>query len=414
MLDDLETRIKEKAVSSKKHVEPTFNQKQELLGFYGKQCVIHDIGPPCLNFHHINEIADKENTIFENLVPLCSNCNSAIELSKPEYKKTSINDDTRPENIMSRAKLCFSNGKYAASYGCYRIAAHLFKTRQCNHSRQLACLCFSIGSLRPVAELRLVRYTMLEVRKAFEEAGTLAPPRWRIDCMSQIGLLLFDFGIFRTSYECLMFAFNIAKKHHNKALVFSPYPEEEDQFIANLYRRLCFSMTAQVDVPQKFQEEVLDALHSGVNFFLSHGNYRGYATNLDVLAYRERELRGANSKLLFEAIEQALPYEEKFENDWVKASHYANLGFFYEAQYLKSKNKRNKDRAVKHLTTALKIYYEKEIRPEPSIAHNTRTLDEVLKSLGCTDVPLITQRGEFPLTHGELRDVLNSVSGHTA
>lgn len=409
-----EEKGEEKVVSSKKHAKLTPKQRKELLDFYGKQCVIDGSSQSRLAFHHINEIADKENTIFENLVTLCSGCNTAIESSKPKYKKTLIDDTTRPENIMSRAKSHFAEGQYAASYGCYRIAAHLFKTRQRNQSRQLACMCFSIGSLRPLAEPRLVRYTMLEVKRAFEEAGTHAPPRWRTECISQIGLLLFDFGIFRTSYECLMFALKMAKRRHKMASVLSPYPEEEEQVIANQYRRLCFAMTAEKDVPHKFQEEVLDALHSGVGVFLRHGNYRGYATNLDVLAYRERELRGVDSKLLFEAIEQALPYEKKFENDWVKASHYANLGLFHEAQYLKSKSKRNKDSAVKYLKKAWKIYYEKGICPEPSIAQDTRTLDEVIKSLGCTDVPLITKRGEFPLTHAELRDVLNSVIGHTA
>ena len=256
---------------------------------------------------------------------------------------------------------------------------------------------------------------MLEVGRIFQEAGTSTPPpwRWRIEGMSQIGLLLYDFDIFRTSYECLLWALDMAKKHHKRALALSPYPEEEEQFIANQYRRLCLAMTTQDMVPQNFEQEVLDALHSGLNVFLRHRNYRSYATSLDILSHRERELTGADSKLLFEVIQQALLYEEKIENKWVEASHHLNLGLFHDSQYLISKSKRSKDEAVKHLRIASRIFSEKSICPETTIRGETGTLERVLKSLGCTDAPVITRRGEFPLSLAELRDVLNSVSGYT-
>jgi tetratricopeptide (TPR) repeat protein len=409
--------MKHKIPSRGDRCEPTDSQKADVRAFYGDSCVACGESEEMTVYHHVNEIHDKRNTVFENLVPLCSGCNDAIEWSKPTVKKRARSDRADPELIQPRAKWLFVKGKFPASYACYRIAAHLFLKRQKNRSRQLECLAYSIGSLRPSGEPRLVRYTLLsEVKRAFDEAGTGAPPRWRAECASQIGLLLYDFGKFKVAHECLERASKMLEKYCTGVSLYVPYVEDHEQLFATEARRLCFVMAAPLlsdpSRYQKLKDDVLKRLADGMQVFLKYYNFRGYATNIDVMAQLEKNLRGGPREDVLQMIKEVLQYQNRIENDWVQASLYAHLGLHHEAEYRKSKSKKAKALAVKWLMAACRKFSQGMICPEPSMNGGGLPLDEMLKGLGCTDVPVVGHRTTSPLSNRELRDVMNSVIGH--
>jgi hypothetical protein len=408
--------MKNKMPSKSDHWEPTDSQKADVRAFYGPSCVACDEPEEATVFHHVNEIHDKENTIFQNLVPVCSNCNNAIDWSKPEVKKRGRSARADPGLLRERARVLFARGRAPASYACYRMAAHLFLKRQKNRSRQLECLAYGIGSLRPSGERRLVKYTLLvEVKRAFDEAGTPAPVRWRAECISQIGLLLYDFRKFVTANECLEKGSEMLK-YCTGVSICTPYSEEDEQLLATEARRLCFvmapSLLSDPSRYQKLKDDVLKRLADGMKIFLKYQNFRGYATNIDVLAQLEGNLRGPGGEDIRQMIKQALQHRERIENDWVQASLYAHLGLSYEAEYRKSKHKKAKDLAVEWLKGACLKFNGGMIRPEPSINDSILPPDKALKRLGYTNVPFVDHRARFPLTKDELRGVIESVIGY--
>jgi hypothetical protein len=122
----------------------------------------------------------------------------------------------------------------------------------------------------------------------------------------------------------------------------------------------------------------------------------------------ERESKGPDSARLRDIVEESLQYEERFNRDWVKANHYSNLGFHFEARYQKSKRPRDRDSAIHYLRKGYDLYSTKRIIPEPSMISGLAGPDQSLIRLGC-DVQLIPPRGAFPLTDAALRRILDIV-----
>lgn len=397
---------------SEERYHPTPRQRRWVLGFYGERCIVCGSKIPGLDLHHVDEVKTRKDT--QNFVPMCKNCNNVIEYSKDCYPNLFIHRCADPRFIRGQAEYLFARGKFARSYGCYRVAAHLYLSRRKSLDDQLECLSVSIGALRPYPPRSLLRYAIFETATAFLQAGSQAPQRWRAEFLSQIGLILADFGRFSEAVDCLVKALNMVKGICKTPSIESAQPIDIDQLIANQARRLAFPMTwAPTAAPLNgtLEDEVLMGLMRGRALFRKHGNYRGYATNTDVIAVRMLQLEGPLSARLRDLVEETLTFEARFDNDWVKGSLHSTLGFAFWAHFQRTKSKRERDLAVENLRKACGIF-KSRIIPEPSMRPEFSRPDLVLKELGCDDVPLISPRRALPFTDEELRDVKNAAIGY--
>lgn len=100
--------------------------KSKLNNFYSPiRCIVS--GEENIEYHHLDE--NKENTIFENLVPLCPNCNSLIELNRRSINEE-LDRKLRPSKLLELSEELYVDGYYAHSYGVARLASFLAGPRK--------------------------------------------------------------------------------------------------------------------------------------------------------------------------------------------------------------------------------------------------------------------------------------------
>jgi hypothetical protein len=392
-------------------VKPTPALRAEVLAFYEERCLLHsvEVRPGLvIDLHHIDECSS--HTRFENLVPVCKSCNGAFQVDR--YKsKPALSGFLHPDAITVRAREFFSIADYSGSHGCYRLAAHLFATRFRNVPQQLYSLTASIGPLRALFEPRLLRYVIIQSQEIFKSLQPQELPIYRAAFLSQMGLLLYDFQEFKEAMEFQSQAYQLRRKI-NKKLVDSELvsqPEDEAQEMANYARRLAFVVQDSTKAPKHIRDEALASLDEGISLFERHGNFRGFATNLDVKAYLEIRRFGYATARTQEFAERALEVELKINNQWVRANHHITLGDFYYSQFKKTPWKRLKDRAVEELRQGCDILTKHQICLEPSPTGGLFRPDIKLIDLGVTDAQRVPERGKFPFSKKELNGILSTV-----
>ena len=394
-------------------VRPTLAQRTEVLDFYGERCLLHDLEVTpglVIDLHHLDECSS--HTRFENLVPVCKNCNGAFQIERYTSKPT-LRGMLHPDAVVLRARELFSIPDYPGSHGCYRLAAHLFATRFQNVSLQLNSLIGSIGPLRAIFAPKLLRYVVKNLLKVL---GSLRPQElrlYRADFLSQMGLLLYDFQEFEAAMEFESHAYQLRRKIHKK-LVDSEIEfqrEAEEQEMANYARRLAFVAQDSSQVPKHIREEALASLDEGISLFERHGNYRGYATNLDVKAYLETRRFGHATPRTQKFAERALKVESKINNEWVRANHHITLGDAFYSRFKKSRSRRLRDRAVEELRQGCEILAKHGICLEPSPAGGLFRPDLKLIALGVTDAQPLPKRGKFPFSKKDLASIARIASG---
>jgi len=393
-------------------INPTPRQRAEVLAFYGERCLLHDYLPTgpglAVTLHHVDEC--NSHTCFGNLVPLCGTCNDAFR-REPSRSAPTLSRDVHPDHIILRARELFAIGDYSASHGCYRVAAHSFATRFRNVSKKLYSLTACIGPLRAIFEPRLLRYSIIQIQKTFISLRSQEYLLYRADFLSQMGLLLYDFQQFKEAMEFEYQAYQLRRKI-NKKLVGSELvlqPEIEEQEMANYARRLAFVVRDNTRTPKHIRDEALASLDEGISLFERYGNYRGYATNLDVKVYLEIRRHGYATARTRAFAERALEFESKINNQWVRASHHITLGNRYYSEYKKTRGKRSKDRAVEELRQGCEILAKHNICLEPSPTGGLFRPDLQLIDLGVTNALPVPQRGKIPLTKKEIEGILQTV-----
>lgn len=271
--------------------QPSLELRKAVLDFYGMRCLLHsvDTNPRLVvELHHLDE--RNYHTCFENLVPLCKNCNGGIQCSR--YKSMpDLTGNLRPASIVLGGMDLFGTPDFRGAQACYRLAAaaHLFASRGQSETDKLDCLALAIGALRPIYEPSLLKYTIEQAvgSLASVRAGELLHSRAGL--LSQMGLLLFDFELFDEAIECELAAFQLKKKLYRKSIAsrVGRHPRTEEQEMADYRRRLAYVIHDNNRVAQRIRDEVSCTLDEGIALFERHGNYRGLATNLDVKAHLE-------------------------------------------------------------------------------------------------------------------------------
>lgn len=384
-------------------------ERDKVFNFYGKRCILEEEGKtdPRLitDLHHVDE--NNSNSIFENLVPICKNCNGAIENTN-HSKMPNLSGNVHPDNILNRARDLFAQGDYPACHGCYRVAAHLYSTRFGSISRKLQSLNSAISTLRPIYQPELLKYTVDQVLETLNLVSIKKYKYHIAEFISQMGLLLYDFTFFREAIEWQLIAFQLRKKIHRKANYGydGVDPESEEQEMAYYARRLAFVITNNSTIEKSIRDEVLDSLTDALHLFEKYGNYRGVGTNLDVMSYIEISRSGFPTNKVREFSEQALSFKEKIDNQWVEANHYINRGLYFTKEYKKTKSKRSKKNAVKNLIEGCKIIHKFNICLEPTSIGGIIRPDLVLNDLGVNGMFYICKRGPFPFSKKKLRDIL--------
>jgi hypothetical protein len=228
-----------------------------------------------------------------------------------------------------------------------------------------------------------------------------------------MGLLLYDFQEFGAAMEFELYAYQLRRKIYKK-LVHSEIEfqrEVEEQEMANYARRLAFVAQDSSQVPKRIREEALASLDDGMALFKKHGNYRGYATNLDVKAYLEMRRFGCATPIAQEFAEKALDFEAKINNEWVRANHHITLGEAFYSQFKKSGGRRLRDRAVEELTQGCEILDKHGICLEPNPTGGLFRPHIKLIDLGVTNAQPVPKRGKLPFSTDYLASIARIAFG---
>src|SRR5688572_30549134 len=126
--------------------------RKEVFAFYGETCLLCARNET-VDLAHINE--DSADTRFDNLIPLCSTANQAMVRSQG-LAHVDLSGEVDPTAVFEKARRLYTDGRYAASSGAYRLAAHLFLVRRSQTSRGFSSLLGVISALRPIGRGELL------------------------------------------------------------------------------------------------------------------------------------------------------------------------------------------------------------------------------------------------------------------
>lgn len=92
-------------------------------------CIIHDliIDDHKSVLHHLNERGKgkKESWFFENLVPICSGDNNAIEESRRSRKPLETSSALSSAALLAKSLTLYNQGEHLRAYGCARLGSFL-------------------------------------------------------------------------------------------------------------------------------------------------------------------------------------------------------------------------------------------------------------------------------------------------
>lgn len=391
--------------------------RKRVLKFYGKRCILQDSqarGPGFKpRLHHIDEV--NCNTIFENLAPLCSECNNAFEDEKARNEPPLLRHVT-PQAIEARGMELYEEGDYPGSYGCYRIAAHLWESRRNIISGKLICLSRAIGAIRARWEPDSLKYTIGEAKKTFLSirGDKNSYAECRAEFLAHMGLALTDHNCWEEAMDWEVAAFHLKNRLAKGQIRYGKHPAVHEQELANYKRRAAWVIQHDPKYSKKFRDRLQKALKDDLDLFLKYGNVRGWATNRDVIAQMEVARLGEWTSTVRDIAEETLEKEDKFRNVWVQTSHHSHLGFSYLADYEKARNARSAKRArskvIEELYRVCELANKYNLSLEPVRGRGIIRPDLELRKLGFNNAPEIPIRGVFPLTKRQLKALLKLVT----
>lgn len=371
----------------------TQKKKDAVYRFYGRQCVICD-GCTALDVNHINE--DHTDDDFANLIPLCCGANQGIE--RDDYSThPDLADEVEPTNIRARAREHFRLGQYLQAYACNSLAAYLYESRKQDVTSAVESLVFSIAALRPLGHRELLVDTVAHCIYLFRIAGRSMSSFWKADFLSQVGLVLYDFGAPQEALECELKAIDLYSQ-----VTSSDHPETREERKARGLKR-----EALVHVPfltTKRKTRAFDIINEAKQ--VARKTHDGQA--LVSASWVEATLKsyiGQTTKSL-DVVKESLTLE-------VKADKWTLVGLHIQAarDYQRLGNKKN---AINHYKSACELCEKHKIIPIPLPCNGALIVfDPGLESrlLGSDEAKLISSRKPNPFTMGIMKELFSVIAG---
>jgi hypothetical protein len=170
----------------------------------GADCVICGQAVPARDLAHVDE--NHNNSLFENILPLCLNANGAMARDKWAPFAGEIGS----ANLLAGAQKQIERGNFARAYGCYRLLAYLAEKATDNElALQANASCVAV--LRPIDQPLLVREAVLNMERLAKGARPISPVA-RAVALSQIGLIVYDGGDPNAALEIHEFCLKLLRK----------------------------------------------------------------------------------------------------------------------------------------------------------------------------------------------------------
>jgi hypothetical protein len=364
-----------------KRNRPAGSLRNDILAFYGERCLLCE-GKETVDLAHINE--DSTDTRFDNLIPLCATANQAIERSK-NRSHIDLTGEVEPTAVFEKARQLYSDGRYPASSGVYRLAGHLFLVRRSNLSRGFSSLLGVISALRPLGRGDLLQRS-LKAANVLQEQGDLHR-FWRAEFLSLFALVLNDYGRLEESEVVHRSARAIYDAIHD-----SIHPEDLQLRKAAAIRRAANAM----GLDSEEQEYFTDAFVTFERF----ADFRGMGTTLLVEGRLEEQDSGDTHKVR-ETIERGLSIQKKIGDPWVVAELNVLMGKCLLKDHQKSL-------ATDHLMAAARVFEQLRIVPVEHKGNSNWNYYLALLDLGITDVLPPLQRTALKLDAAFVKRVLRT------
>ena len=350
------------------------------------------------------------------IAPLCDNCNAAYNNSK-RAGGPPLRPPRDPESVSNTARKHFLEGSFAAANTLYRLAAFLFRTRRNNRECELQSLSAAIAAIRPLGHAVLLKQTLSDVDKAYQALSPHSLLLWRAECLSQISLLLCDYGECLHSYLVQDKADKMRKSLVSSAWNMWPTAQEQDRL--NQERRIvwtsCGVDRSLMSDPSKIDSYYADLVNN-VEAYSKCDNFKGCVDNLGVHACRTILEHGPAANAVHEVASLAFDFATKDPNPWSMANHYVNEGRFQFLSWQHSKSRRDRSGAQDNLIRGVSLFQHHKIKPQPPPRDDLPPVDKMLEELGLSDWAwragtVLKPRGLFPLEWGFVKHVIDSASG---
>lgn len=396
--------------AEKRQKGPKSNNKRQRLGkkeedrvynFYGRECIICGLDHG-LDMGHINE--DRSDKHFANLIPLCSNANQAID--RDDYKtQKGLVGEVRPSNIREQAREHFRKGNYPRAYGCNTLLAYLYESRPHDLTSAVESLVFSIAALRPLGHHRHHYYhrellvdTVAHCVYLFKAADHNMSAFWKAEILSQVGLVLYDFGAPQEARECESKALELYNR-----LSGSDHPETREERKARGLKREALVWGPFPTTKRKLQ--AFDSINESKEIAGKTRDSQAFVSASWVEATLKYSLGQVKPSL--DIVEEALILKAKADK-WTLEGLHIQAARAY--QQLKGK----REIVIEHYQSAYDICIEHKTTPIPLPFNGDLIVPDPgseLRSLGRNEFGLILPRKANPFTSSIIETLFRVIEG---
>lgn len=308
-------------------------------------------GPLVTDVAHLYEDATSQPPRAERLIILCTGCNQAQERAK-DRAKPSLLEILDPDKVSIVARCAYRAGSYKRAYAGQRLAAYLFETRR-QPSRAVECLTEATSALRPIRWGDFLEATMLEVERLCLSHHVGMIQRWLY--LDRLSLVLYDYRRWQESAALQSAAQELASKIGSDER--DPQRLEFDR--ASSFRREALIRASTTQLTRSATRKLIGRLIEDAREFEIHGQFDGYATNLDVAGKLAREIIKDRVEA-HKYSQEALAPAAKITHKWVLQEHYWREADFYLATH-------NRDKTLANVVEALRHFRDHPVVLEPTL-----------------------------------------------
>jgi len=180
---------------------------REVLDFYGsKRCVVSGQLDDEVEYHHLDE--DSGHWVFENVVPLKSGFNQAIDSHRKRNRgrkwPSAIHDELRSAKLLDRAVSHLNGHSRPASYGCSRLGCFIGIHHENELDTAVRCAIHALYSVRPTSHLCLAADTLQRsiLNGVFDINPSDVPNVTWAGLAKEIGCYYLEFGLPKEFPRC--------------------------------------------------------------------------------------------------------------------------------------------------------------------------------------------------------------------